>query len=158
MPRMSRLLVLGVLLACAPSSSPSPEPSVQILRLRARLVLAQARFTLRQMGYQVVNPDTDVVVWATATPAGHAIVHCNESLNRRVVMANPVLAIVSAQDTVGGAAVQVRVIGWRPGESPPLALGVGAHSPNGPCLTTGSLERELFSVFRELAQRAAPSN
>jgi hypothetical protein len=156
--RWGLLGIVTSLLACAHASSPSPSTDVQVVNLRPRLVLAQARFTLRAMGYEVLTADNDAVVWATAAIAGHATVRCNESLSRRVVAPNPVLAIVSARDTVGGSLVQVKVVGWRAGEMPSFAAGMGRPSPNGPCVSTGSLERELFSVFHELARRAAPSN
>jgi hypothetical protein len=156
--RLGLLTLCTSLLACSHSSSPSPSSDVHVLNLRPRLVLAQARFTLRAMGYQVITSDSDAVVWATAALAGHATVRCNESLSRRAVAPNPVLAIVSARDTVGGSLVQVKVIGWRAGDMPQLAIGLGRLNPNGPCVSTGSLERQLFSVFGELAKRAAPSN
>jgi hypothetical protein len=157
-PRLSLLAVAGSLLACSHASGPSPTTDVQILALRPRLALAQARFTLRSMGYQVINPDTEVSVWGTAAIAGHATVRCNESLSRRAVAPNPVLAIVTARDTVGGAVVQIKVVGWRAGENPPLTLSMGTRGPLGPCVSTGQLERELFSVLQELARRAALSN
>ena len=156
--RLGLPAIFTSLLACSHSSSPSPSSDVQVLNLRPRVVLAQARFTLRAMGYQLITADSDAVVWATAAIAGHATVRCNESLSRRGVAPNPVLAIVSARDTVGGSVVQVKVAGWRAGEMPPLTLGMGTSGIRGPCVSTGSLEAELFSTFRELARRAAPSD
>ena len=155
-PRPLSLALASLLLGCAHPSGTAPSGDVQILSLRPPLVLAQARYTLRAMGYQVVAADTSAAVWATAAVAGHAVVRCSEALRSRVVGPNPVLAIVTARDTVGGSVVQVRVLGWRPGEAPPLTLGMGTSGIRGPCLSTGELERELFGVFRELARRAGP--
>jgi hypothetical protein len=97
------LALFGLLLSCTHPSGVTPTGSGQVAALQPRLVLAQTRFTLRALGYRVLTADTDAVVWGLAEIAGHGTVRCNEVLNRRYVAANPVLAIIAANDTAGGS-------------------------------------------------------
>jgi hypothetical protein len=72
-----------------------------------------------------------------------------------------VLIVVAVRDTlVDEATVRMDVTGWRAGEVPPLAVGIGSGthgSMRGPCVTTRALEDALFKMLDEAASHSGPA-
>ena len=153
-PRNRLALCISLLAAACTSSSGRVVPgNVRVVSLPARLVIAQTRQTLTEGGFQILPLDSTTVLWALHADAGTAFTRCMDVSNARRSLPRPMLVIVSAGDTVGGSKVRIEVLGWRPGEFPPLALGLSGGPTRGPCLSTGAKERELFAVLDILARR-----
>ena len=153
-PRNRLVLCVFLLMAACTSASGRVAPgNVRVVPLSARLVIAQTRQTLTEGGFQILSLDSTTALWATHSEAGTSFTRCMDVSSVRRSLPRPMLVIVSASDTVGGSKVRIEVLGWRPGEYPPLALGLSGGANRGPCLSTGAKERELFAVLDILARR-----
>lgn len=151
-------LATGVILvaaACAHPSGTATPDNARLVALPARLVIAQARQTLTESGFRLLPLDSATALWAIHAEAGTSFTRCMDVSGARRTLPRPVLVRVSASDTAGGATVRIEVVGWRPGEFPPLAVGVGRSPTLGPCVSNGAMERQLYRVLDLLARRRA---
>jgi len=150
-----RICVLLLTASCARSSGTVAPGNVCVVALPAPLVIAQTRQTLTESGFRILPLDTATAFWAVHSEAGTTYTRCMDVSSSRRTLPRPMLVMVSASDTAGGSSVRIEVLGWRPGEFPPLAVGVGRSPTRGPCVSTGAMERELFGVLDILVRRRA---
>jgi hypothetical protein len=161
MGHMKKILIGSAIVcaACVHSSS-VPEPSRnRVVNLRPHQVVAALHGALVASGFRIIAEDSSKALIALREIAGNTLVHCTEIASSRAASQPPreVLVVLATRDTlVDEANVRVEVTGWRAGEMPPLAVGVGSGwsgSMRGPCLTTHALEDALFKMLDETASQ-----